>query len=98
MGRIPRSPQSHKNDILGVGLYPNCPDRSWCVATLAKHSRKRRHRSAILVHSPLDAILRQGEKGKTLLEKETEANGSPITYCSFLVRLTATARDSAPHP
>ena len=47
------------------------------MATLAKHSRKRRHRSAILVHGPLDAILHQEEKGKTLLEKETEANRSP---------------------
>src|SRR6266508_2502627 len=34
MGRIPRSPQSLKDDTVGVGLDPNCPDRSWCVADL----------------------------------------------------------------
>src|SRR6266508_5385574 len=34
MGRIPRSPQSHKDDTVGVGADPNCPDRSWCVAEL----------------------------------------------------------------
>ncbi len=34
MGRIPRSPQSLKDDTVGVGLDPNRPDRSWCVADL----------------------------------------------------------------
>src|SRR5215203_2291390 len=45
MGRTPRSPQSQKQDTLGVGFYLNCPDRSWCVAQEGQHIRKRRHRS-----------------------------------------------------
>ncbi len=68
------------------------------MATLANYSRKRRHRLAILVDCPLDATLHQEEKGKTLLEKETEANDRQPIPLRFLGRSTATAPDSAPHP
>jgi hypothetical protein len=98
MGRIPWSPQSYKNDTMGVGLNPNCPDRSWCVASLAIYSRKRRHRPAILLDCSLAATLRQEEKGKTLLEKETESSGYQMTPFRSVVGSTAAARDSAPHP
>ena len=31
-GFTPGRRSHYKNDTLGVGSYPNCPDRNWCVA------------------------------------------------------------------
>src|SRR6185295_3553050 len=39
MGRTPCSPQSSKQDTMGVGFYLNCPDRSWCVAQVGQHKK-----------------------------------------------------------
>src|SRR6266446_5925574 len=67
MGRTPWSPQSYKQDTMGVGFDLNCPDRSWCVAHVGQHKTKRRHRSGN------DANSRRAKRTQERKEKRTEA-------------------------
>jgi len=104
MGRIPRSPQSHKYDTVGVGFDLNCPDRSWCVATLPKHNRKRRHRSATLTLRSFGkntSERRRKENGK-LLEGKSSRTLEPGPACGWdvaqpLARVTTLRIRCAPH-
>src|ERR1019366_9592519 len=65
---------------MGVGPRPNCPDRSWCVATFARHAFKRRHRSNILTRRTLGKTPppRRGKErlNSGISDKESEQAGS----------------------
>src|SRR6185295_15690801 len=73
MGRTPRSPQSYKQDTMGVGFELNCPDRSWCVAQVGQHKTKRRHRSGKHANS------RRAKRTQEQKDKRPEASKERIT-------------------
>ncbi len=90
--------QSHKNDTMGVGSAPNCPDRSRC-GTSGSSTRNGGDTGRHFVSHPCSAkIFNLEEKGKRL-EKITWAK-SLSRGCAQqrIVGPTANARDFAPRP
>src|SRR6185436_13466737 len=98
MGRTPRSPQSYKQDTMGVGFELNCPDRSWCVAQVGQHKTKRRHRSGKQANSRR-AKWTQEQKDKrpeALKERITGRSRGRKAGSRWIGNPTASARDFAP--
>ncbi len=103
MGRIPRSPQSHKDDTVGVGADPNCPDRSWCVAELPGTRESGDTGRQASPDGPWQETPPSGGEGKsaqpekdTFREKKLQWSGSHEEGERKFVGRTAVARGSAP--
>ena len=90
--------QSHKNDTMGVGLAPNCPDRSRCGTSRSgtRHGGDTDRQPAAHATLQKSSVLRR--KQKELRRNDWGGTAEPRRRRQRIVSLTATARDSAPRP
>ena len=90
--------QSHMHDIMGVGLAPNCPDRSRCGTSRSgtRHGGDTDRQPAL--HATLQNGSALGTKQKELRRKDLVRAVEPRPSWQIILGLTASARDSAPHP
>ena len=90
--------QSHKNDTMGVGLAPNCPDRSRCGTSRSgtRHGGDTDRQSAS--HATLQECSAVGRKQKELRRNYFVRAAEPKPRWEIILGLSASARDSAPHP
>jgi hypothetical protein len=90
--------QSHKNDTMGVGLAPNCPDRSRCGTSRSgtRHGGDTDRQTASHAALQKPSVLRRKEK--ELRRNDWVGAVQPRSRWQRILGLTASARDSAPHP
>ena len=90
--------QSHKNDTLGVGLAPNCPDRSRCGTSRSgtRHGGDTDRQPASHAALQKPSVLRRKEQ--ELRRNDLVATINPRPRWERIVGPTAGARDSAPRP
>jgi hypothetical protein len=90
--------QSHKNDTMGVGLALNCPDRSRCGTSRSgtRHGGDTDRQTASHAALQKPSVLRRKEK--ELRRNDSVGAVEPRPRWQMILGLTASARDSAPHP